>query len=195
MNFIHEQSCCYTDATTKVAHEYLSTPHGEPLWIDPSLTSSRDFSPQHLPPPYPASHAMKDIISSATAYMFLSPFVTFTSFPKPSPIPLYPYYGVISRSKLQNSPITVRKPLWILKSITSCKSFIPSLSLLPLPTHLIQNQNLNFTLLEKLQQRAGTVVIHVGAISVHEGYMRGMDLADTNYKFMDLGMNFWSSWT
>ena len=36
----------------------------------------------------------------------------------------------------------------------------------------------------------GTVYIHVYAISVHEARLRGMDLGDTNYKFMDPECSF-----
>jgi hypothetical protein len=130
MNFIHEQLCGHRRAHKGrpdiAVHEYLSTLHPEPLWVDRSLTLSWDFSP-----PYPATHTTKDILSPTTVHMLLSPSVTSSTFPKPSPPPLHPYYGVISRSKLHNSPMAVRKPpLWILIHVNNLqnKSFIPPLS-------------------------------------------------------------------
>ena len=112
-DLIQKQLCdyrsAYKDRPNIAIRRYLSMSHQEPLWIDTSLTHSRDFSPQHLTLPYPTSHAMEDIIYPTTVHILLSPSMTSCTVPKLSSSPLLPYYEVISRSKLWNSP-KVRKP-------------------------------------------------------------------------------------
>jgi len=110
---MHEQSYCHKCANKGhsdiAVDEYLSITYQESLWIDPSLTSSRDFLPQHLAPPYPATHATEDIISSTTIHMLLSLFVTSHTFSNYHPLLSIHIMGVISWSRLQNSSMTVRK--------------------------------------------------------------------------------------
>jgi len=49
-------------------------------------------------------------ITQLLVHMLLSPSIAYSIFPKQSPPTLHPYYRVISRYKLQNSPMAVRKP-------------------------------------------------------------------------------------
>ena len=52
----------------------------------PNLTSSQEFPPQQLAPLYPSTHATEDIISPTMVHMLLSPSITYSIFPKQSPL-------------------------------------------------------------------------------------------------------------
>ena len=99
----------------------------EPLWVDPSLTSSQDFSPQQLASPYPATHTTEDIISSTTVHMLLSPSITSSIFPKQSPPTLHQYYGLYLDISSRTHQWQSRSPLWIPIHVNNLqkKSFIP----------------------------------------------------------------------
>ena len=187
-----------TNAHTKVASisssmKYLSIPHREPLWVDPSLTSSQYFSPQELAPLYPPTHATEDIIFLNTVHMLLSPSITSSIFLKQSTPTLHNIMGLYLDISSRTHQWQFESPLWI-------------------PIHIsnLQNKYSPLSPPYTLDLKLGLKFHHSNknSINVWESYRfmlvqyqcmkamwRVMDLGDTNYKFMDLGMNFQSSWT